>query len=373
MGIIGANPEKGWGSAVHIPAVHAIPALKLNAVATTRIETAKRSAELFGAPNHFADPCALVHDDEVDLVSIAVRAPDHYRLAMLALDAGKHVYCEWPLATTVEQAAEMRQLAEQRGVKAVVGLQSRGAPALRFVRDLVNEGYAGRLVSVRMRCSLPGGGRRRSREGLYVIDKENGASTIRIQGGHAIDALRFCVGDFQQLCGTVVNHFEEIEVIETAARVPKSAPDQVVAAGRLVGGVPVSIAVSGGVVAGHGVELEILGEQGALRVLGTGRLNFQMSPLSVWGAQSPESDLDEIPIPSGYDPMVIPADATAKAPYPGVDVPRATLVNVANLYRDMADAITAGTPATPDFGVGLSLHRLIQALEDSSRAFAEKD
>jgi len=368
VGIIGASPGRGWGSAVHVPVLQHLGEFSLVAVATTREETARRSAGLFGVRNHFTDPQALVGHPDVDLVTIAVKAPDHYRLAKMALQAGKHVYCEWPLAATAEQAAEMQALAVQHGVQTVVGLQARGAPALRRFRDLVRDGYVGQPVAARLRCALPGGGRRRSREGVYVIDQASGASTLRIQGGHAIDALRFCVGEIAQVTGVVANHYQEIEVIETGERMPKTALDQVVAAGLLDSGAVVSVAVSGGVVSGHGIELELLGEEGSLRAGWTGTWNFQMSPLTLWGARAPHRALEELSIPAGYDPMAIPVGVTGRQPYPGVDVPRATLANVANLYRDLGDAIVGGRPAAPDFGVGLSLHRLLDGIEGVSPA-----
>jgi predicted dehydrogenase len=58
----------------------------------------------------------MVQHPDVHLVSICVRVPSHHQLGMAALNAGKHLYCEWPLAATTEQAQEMRDLAvRQRG------------------------------------------------------------------------------------------------------------------------------------------------------------------------------------------------------------------------------------------------------------------
>ena len=365
VGLIGANPDKGWGSAVHIPVIQRLPGFTLSAVATTRGESARRSAERFGAAHAFADPHALVDTPEVDLVVVAVKARDHHRIAMMALEARKNVYCEWPLAATAAQAAEMTALAAARDVRAMVGLQARGAPALRHVRRLVEGGYFGRLVSVRMNCALPGGGRRRSREGLYVIDNANGASTLAIQGGHALDALRFCLGDFADLTGLVANQFDEIELIETGEILAKDAPDQILVSGRLENGAIASVAINGGVVAGHGIALDMFGDAGSLSVGWPGGLNFQMSELSLSGARSPERSLAPIAVPDDLA-LVIPADCRGGQPYPGVDVPRATLVNVANLYLELESAISERRAPSPDFAVGLSLHRLLDRIEGGS-------
>jgi hypothetical protein len=90
-----------------------------------------------------------------------------------------------------------------------------------------------------------------------------------------------------------------------------------------------------------------------------------MSPLSLRGARAPDRALRELAIPDGYDPMVIPERTAGSSPYPGVSVPRATLVNVANLYLDLADAIRAGGRAMPDFAVGLSLHRVLGMIQSA--------
>ncbi len=366
VGLLGANPDKGWGTSVHVPAIEYLPEFTLEAVGTTRQESAAASAARFGARLAFADARELVRHPDVDLVAITVKAPEHHRLAMLALAAGKHVYCEWPLAASLAQATEMRDLARAKGVQAMVGLQARGAPALLRARDLVAEGYVGRPIAVRMACSLPGGGRRRSAEGLYVIDKVNGASTLAIQGGHAIDALRSVAGEFAGLSSVVANQFPEIEVIETGEIRPKDAPDQILVSGYLQSGAVVSIVIHGGVVAGPGIDLRIYGTEGTLAVGYSGGLNFQMSELVLQGARLPDRTLAPLDLPAGYDPEVIPADFRGRQPYPGVDVPRATVVNVATLYRRLGRAIRHGEKFEPDFATGTALHTLLDAIERGS-------
>jgi len=363
VGLLGANPDKGWGSSVHVPAIACLEGFELAAVATTRIESASRAAEAFGARHAFGDVEGLVSDPEVDLVVIAVKAPDHHAAAMAALEAGKHVYCEWPLAANSAQAAEMAATAEARGVRTMVGLQARSAPALRRIRDLLREGYVGRPIAVRMNCALPGGGARRSREGLYVIDKANGASPLAIQGGHAIDALRFCVGEWADFSSLVANQFPEIEVIETGEHLPKDAPDQIAVSGVLASGAVATVQITGGTVAGHGISLDIFGTEGTLSAGWDGGLNFQMSELRLRGARLPQRTLEELAIPEGYDPGVVLADFTGRSPYPGIAVPRATVANVVNLYRDLERAIRSGVTPSPSFADGLSLHRLLDRIE----------
>jgi predicted dehydrogenase len=363
---LGANPSKGWGTSVHVPAIAALPAFTLQAVGTTRQESADESAELFGAKLAFGDAAQLTAHPDIDLVAITVKAPEHYRLAMLALAAGKHVYCEWPLAANTAQAKEMRDLAARQGVKAIVGLQARAAPAIIHARNLLNNGYVGRVTAVRMACALPGGGSRRSREGLYVIDNANGASTLAIQGGHAIDALRFVTGGFAGLSAVVSNQFNSVEVIETGEIRAKDAPDQILISGHLKNGAVVSVIINGGAVAGHGIEMSVFGTEGTISVSAQSGLNFQMSGLQLSGARLPERRLAPLEIPPSLESAYIPKDFKGRQPYPGVDVPRATIVNVTNLYERIGKAILEDAPLEPDFADAVEMHELLDSIEKAS-------
>ncbi len=366
VGLLGANPNKGWGTSVHVPAIAALPAFTLQAVGTTRLESAMESAERFGAKLAFGDAGQLIAHPDIDLVAITVKAPEHHRLAMLALQAGKHVYCEWPLAASTAQAKEMRDLAARKGVKAIVGLQARAAPAIMHARNLIHNGHVGRVIAVRMACALPGGGGRRSQEGLYVIDKANGASTLAIQGGHSIDALRFVTGGFAGLSAVVSNQFNSVEVIETGEIRAKDAPDQILISGHLKNGAVVSVIINGGTTAGHGIEMSIFGTEGTISVSGQGGLNFQMSELQLTGARLPERRLAPLDIPASLDTAYIKKDFKGRQPYPGVDVPRATIVNVTNLYERIGNSILGGAPLEPDFADGVEMHTLLDRIEKAS-------
>ncbi len=81
----------------------------------------------------------LVNDADVDVVAITVKVPYHLELATAALDAGKAVYCEWPLGNGLIEAETLAALAKKKGVLAVAGLQARSAPSVAYVRDLIKQ------------------------------------------------------------------------------------------------------------------------------------------------------------------------------------------------------------------------------------------
>ena len=96
VGIVGLSPQRGFASIAHIPALHALSDFEIAAVCTTRQESAEVAARHFGIPLAFSNAEDLARHPDVDLVTVTVKVPDHYRPVMAAIDAGKHVYCEWP-------------------------------------------------------------------------------------------------------------------------------------------------------------------------------------------------------------------------------------------------------------------------------------
>src|SRR3954468_5507225 len=114
VGIVGASASRGFASIAHIPALHALPQFEIAAVCTTRPETAQAAARHYGAPLAFSDPDEMARHPDVDLVTVSVKVPDHYRPVMAAIEAGKHVYCEWPLGRDTDEANRMLDAAERR-------------------------------------------------------------------------------------------------------------------------------------------------------------------------------------------------------------------------------------------------------------------
>jgi predicted dehydrogenase len=129
VGIVGANAKSGWARVSHVPAIIGLPSLKLAAVATRKEQSAREAAEAFGAVRWFSDPLAMICDDLVDLVTIAVKVPAHRELVLAALNAGKVVYCEAPLGRTLAETEEMAHAAGS--LHTAIGLQGRLNPAVR--------------------------------------------------------------------------------------------------------------------------------------------------------------------------------------------------------------------------------------------------
>src|SRR5499427_3292960 len=146
LGLIGASVTGTWSARSHLPAVQASSDVELTAVCTTRSDSAEAARQAWGARLAFDDYRKMVASPEIDAVAVVVRVPSHYGPTEAALEAGKHVYCEWPLGKTTEEAVALTALAKRRGLVTAVGLQARANPALIHMRDLVAGGYVGAIM-----------------------------------------------------------------------------------------------------------------------------------------------------------------------------------------------------------------------------------
>src|SRR5207249_4874215 len=123
VGIIGANPDRGWAAQAHIPALKSLSDdFEITALSTSRRESADAAGKRFGVPLAFDNHQELVNSAVVDVVAVTVKVPHHLELATAALGAGKAVYCEWPLGNGLKEAETLAALAKTQGVLAVAGL-----------------------------------------------------------------------------------------------------------------------------------------------------------------------------------------------------------------------------------------------------------
>ena len=189
VGIIGLSGAETWAARAHVPALKAASGFDIVALATSNIETAAKAAEIHRVPTYFDNPKALAEHADVDLVVVAVSVPQHRTLVTAALDAGKSVYCEWPLGNGVPDADAMTSLASANDIRGYVGLQGRASPALRYLRDLVKAGHIGDVVSTTLVGSAGAWGDRIEPRLVYGLDRKNGVSMLTVQFAHTIDGL----------------------------------------------------------------------------------------------------------------------------------------------------------------------------------------
>ena len=350
LGVIGANPTRGWGPRGHLPAIVASRDVELTAVCTTRRESAEESAAKFGARMAFHDYREMLACPDIEAVAVVLRVPAHYQVTMDALQAGKHVFTEWPLGKTRAEAVEMRDLAEARGLRHMVGLQARGNPAIVHARDLVADGYVGEVMACHVSVAR-GGILNWPSDRSWQKDASLGANTLTIAHGHTIDALRFIVGDFSSVSAVVSTQARQWLETDTQRYVDVTSPDNVLVSGRLASGAVASVYVSAIPWKAYGYGMEIYGREGVL--VASSNNTPQLEVVRLQGARAGDSGLRDLPVPTEY--MKAPAETPEKEPR-----------NVGEMYVRFADAIRDGTACEPDFNTAVDLHRLVDAIAESS-------
>src|SRR5688572_19405074 len=351
VGIVGATVTQGgsgWGANAHVPALKTLPGYELKAVCTAHEDTAKASAAAFGAERGFHRFSEMAAHPEVDLITVCVRVPGHRELVMAGLQAGKAVFCEWPLGATLAEAQEMAALARQRSLKTVIGLQGRSDPAILYARDLIQSGYIGEVLTASLNTAVPAvlqRGPGRIWQGL----RANGANTLTIAGGHAIDALCAVVGELEEVSARLSTRIPQWRDLE-GKEVSVDSPDSINVIGRLAGGAEVSINVAAVPSNPSGNRMEIYGREGAIVVRGDGSVNIGPSQVHAGQGKGPMSAM---PIPAKF--RIAPEG-----------VPTGPAYNVAQAYARAADSMRGGASFDVDFNLAVQRHRLIDAIERSS-------
>lgn len=350
IGFIGLSSE-GWAARAHIPALENIRGYRINAVCTTSTESAKQSAARHGARHYFANPSDLAACPDVDLVVVAIRIHEHARAVIAAIDAGKNVYCEWPLGNGLAEAESMAAHARSRGVRAFVGLQARSSPAVRYIRDLVRSGYVGEVLSSTMVAAAGAWGASIEPRAIYALDRNSGASLLTIQFSHAVDAMCWCLGEFEHLSATLAIRSPMPRRLDTGELVPKTIADQIVVGGVLEGGAVASVHYRADHTRGKNFLWEINGTEGDIVVSGDhGRLQY--GEFRIEGATAGQKTLSELPVPDTY--RLLPGSAR--------DIP----YTLSHAYLRVLEDLRQGTHEVPGFADAVVRHRMIEAIERSA-------
>ncbi|GLZ14290.1 oxidoreductase [Actinomadura sp. NBRC 104425] len=358
VGVIGASPDRGWARTAHVPALRALPQYEISAVGTTREESAREAARLFGAPHAFTDPRRLAAHPDVDLVAVTVKVPHHAELIRAALDAGKHVLSEWPLALTTAEAESLAEETGRAGVHHAIGLQARHSPAIAYARELLADGYIGQVTSVNVYAARSkGAGGRINADLAYTVDRANGAGVFEVAGGHTLDILEYLAGEITEVAGRLSLRRSRYTVVETGQAVEATSPDHVLLDAVLATGAVASVHLHDAKVTRPRTRLEFAGTEGDLVVIteGAGRLKadqIQIGAPRILAARG-HGSWQELPVPARHRVV----DAA---------IPDIAVLNVAQLYARFAEDIGKDSRTVPGFDHAVRLHRLLDAVRLSA-------
>jgi predicted dehydrogenase len=355
VGIVGLSAERGWGAAAHIPALRALPDLfEIAGVANTSLASAKAAAAAFSIPSAFENAAQLVASPEIDLVVVTVKVPHHREIVTTALQAGKAIYCEWPLGNGLEETIELARLAAQKKAVAVVGTQAVASPEVEFVRRLVADGYVGDVLSSTYLGSGFTWGNDVVQAEAYAMDSRNGVTLLSVIGGHAISAMQSVLGPIVEVGSVLSQRRQTVRVVETGESIPMQTPDHVMINAVMQSGAPLSLQLRGGLPRGVRLMWEINGTEGDLRLTAANDQipAINITPLRVESGRKGEEGYRELELP--------------RSRFFGLENSVAAR-NVAAIYSQMAESLSTGSSIAPDFDDAVTTHRVVDAIERADR------
>lgn len=357
VGIIGAG---GWAKHGHIPAIRQLDQFRIVAVSSRRQKTADALAAELDVPHGYGDYQDLIADSDVDLVVIPTPGPEHAYLVRAAIASGKDVYSEWPLTTSTAESPELLKLAEERGIRHVVGLQRRFAPSADYAHDLIDQGYVGTIRGVSMSVGVDAFAPSMAERYRWTIDEANFTNVLSIYAGHFFDLLFHLVGRPGKFTAITQNQFPATAIVETGEQVPNTSADEIVVIGALQPTGLFTIQIEGAQTHKTGLQIDITGTDGVLRI--TNPRAFQNKhDNTLEGMRDGATTFTPLPVPDEYAPLGSP----------DLDV---SSLDTAYLYAAYARDRATGTSDASNFHDAVELHQMIDRVIATSHAFfSDKD
>ncbi|KAL5095455.1 hypothetical protein Trisim1_000230 [Trichoderma cf. simile WF8] len=203
---LSSTATTSWASAAHLPyllSARGRAKYQIVALCNSSVDSAKRAIEVFKLPPEtkaYGNPQDVADDKDIDLVVVSTRVDVHYETALPSVKAGKQVYVEWPLSHDVAHAKELVDAARVAGGRTLVGNQGREAPPIVKVKQLLEQGSIGKVLSSEVRAFGGTVDREALSPGLkYFTDRAVGGNVVTIGVGHLFDQVQYVIGDFQNI------------------------------------------------------------------------------------------------------------------------------------------------------------------------------
>jgi predicted dehydrogenase len=179
---------------MHLPSIASTDSAVLIATCGPDAERAQRLAMTYGAAWSTDDPRQVVGSPEIDAILVVTPHNAHASIAIAAAHAGKHVFCEKPLACTMDEARAMTCAVEETGVCHMVGFTWRNIPAAQLAQSMIAAGEIGQVLHVAAHF-LRGGWLELPKKRLWQFDRRRAGSAILANlGAHLFDLLPWMIG-----------------------------------------------------------------------------------------------------------------------------------------------------------------------------------
>ncbi len=266
VGVLGAG---AWAEFAHLPGFKRDARCELVAIADPIRERAAAFAEKFGIPHVYDSHQELIAREDLDLVDVCTPSATHFELSWAALEAGKHVLCEKPVAYDFADTLRAAELARSKGVKTKLGFTFRYSPAMQYMKELIEQGWVGTPF-------IFNGYEQNSQwldpqTPLRQVDHLADQSVIQVSslegyGAPIMDIAHLFMGSrFAEVVGTMKNFIPERVVRTTGTMMRMNIDDGDIFIGNFENGGFGSIQTSFVTVGNYpGIEARVYGSKGAL-------------------------------------------------------------------------------------------------------------
>lgn len=367
---MGATHSVAWRTAHRVFDLPLQP--RMAALAGRNAEAARAAADTLGWDSVETDWRALLERADIDLIDICTPGDSHAEIAIAALEAGKHVICEKPLANTVEEAERMVAAAEAaaaKGVRSMVAFNYRRVPAATFARQLIADGKLGTIRHVRAVYLQD-----------WIVDPQfplvwrlqkdrAGSGALGDIGAHIVDLAQFMVGDLITGVSAITETFVKERPLPQASAGLSATADSAQAE---MGPVTVDDAAlflgrfAGGALATFEATRFATGRKNALRIEINGELGsvvFDMESMN----ELQYYDATEPSVTAGFRRILV---TEPEHPYMAAWWPPGHIIGYEHTFtheiRDLVEAIATGSDIYPSFADGLRVQRVLEAVETSS-------
>ena len=190
VGLIGLSTGSqgtSWASTAHLPYLlsdQGKSQYEIAALCNSSVSSAKKSIEHYKLPSTvkaYDSPEKLAQDADIDLVICVVGVEKHYELLKPAVEAGKNIYTELPLASNMQQIRELAVEAEKKGIKTMFGMQGQSSPVVNVVKKLIADGKIGKVLSTTYKGNTGLMGGDSVPEGFrYIVERKAGGNHATI-------------------------------------------------------------------------------------------------------------------------------------------------------------------------------------------------
>lgn len=356
VGVIGAGR---WANMAHLPGWKRDDRCRLVAVCDVSADVADEAGRKYGIETVTDDFRRVLERDDIDVIDVVTGDDDHFEITMAALEAGKHVLVEKPVAHDFRDTLRARDLAASKGLKTKVGFTFRYSPAVRYMKELIADGWVGTpyIFNAYEQNSQWIDPQTPLRQVPADVETDRiRVSSLEGYGAPVIDLGHwFMDADLTSVVGVLRNFVPERMIRETGTMMRANIDDGDIFIGEFEGGALCSVQSSFVTVGNYpGIEVRVYGSEGAL----IARLVEEFGVMETLKGAKPDAvEFVDVDVPQ----RLFPPGGTVNEPWPSL--------YYSNLTANFVDEILAGGDKNEgNFADAAWVQEVINAVEQSHHA-----